>query len=65
MKKSRNKQYRFTSNMRKQALSYTGKIFEDSSKIDFTNISLTHSRFHRCVFENISFKRAAVISLRF
>lgn len=60
MKKSRNKQYRFTNNKRKQALSYTGVIFNDSSKIDFTNISLTHSRFHNCVFENISFERAAV-----
>lgn len=60
MEKSRNKQYRFANNMRKQALSYTGTIFKDSSKIDFTNISLTHSRFHHCVFENISFKRAAV-----
>ena len=45
--------------MRKQALSYTGEIFNDIGKTDFTNISLTHSRFHNCIFENISFERAA------
>lgn len=45
---------------RQHSLSYSNQVFNSKNLINFKNVSLTHSRFTNCCFENINFKRAAV-----
>lgn len=45
---------------RQHSLSYSNQVFNSKNVINFKNVSLTHSRFTNCSFENITFKRAAV-----
>ncbi len=52
-------QYHFNSDTRKHAISYHDKTF--NPKVDsFKDTSLTHSRFHNCIFPEIDFEEAAV-----
>ena len=51
--------YHFTSNTRKHAISYHGKTFNPKED-NFKDTSLTHSRFHNCIFPEIDFEKAAV-----
>ena len=58
---SNNHYHQFKSNTRRHAISYNNKTFQPEKNEDnFTNTSLTHSRFHNCIFPGINFKKAAV-----
>lgn len=47
-------------NTRQHSLSYSNQVFNNKNVVNFKNVSLTHSRFTKCYFENINFQRAAV-----
>ena len=58
---SNHHQYQFNSNTRRHAISYSNKTFDPKNKDDnFENTSLTHSRFHNCIFPKINFEKAAI-----
>lgn len=55
----KNQHYQFSSDTRKHALSYNNKTFEPK-EYSFKDTSLTHSRFHNCIFSGIDFEEAAI-----
>ena len=54
------KKYEFTSDMHRQSLNFSSWELSEANGDNFENVSLTHSRFHNCIFNKVNFRRAAV-----